>query len=76
MANAEKVLTDLHDSKEMSALWENYRSKFRYAADISWGKVLLSVRQAAKFAGLQVETPSVFESDQEPSPEEEGALPR
>ena len=76
MANAEKVLADLRDSKEMSALWENYRSKFRYAADISWGKVLLSVRQAAKFAGLQVETPSVFESDQEPSPEEEGALPR
>ena len=76
MANAEKVLTDLHDSKEMSALWENYRSKFRYAADISWGKVLLSVRQAAILAGLQVETPSVFESDQEPSPEEEGALPR
>ncbi len=72
MANAEKVLTDLHDSKEMSALWENYRSKFRYAADISWGKVLLSVRQAAILAGLQVETPSVFE---EPSPEAEGALP-
>ena len=73
MANAEKVLTDLHDSKEMSALWENYRSKFRYAADISWGKVLLSVRQAAILAGLQVEKPSEFE---EPSPEAEGALPR
>ena len=73
MANAEKVLTDLHDSKEMSALWENYRSKFRYAADISWGKVLLSVRQAAIFADLQVEKPSEFE---EPSPEAEGALPR
>ena len=73
MANAEKVLTDLHDSKEMSALWENYRSKFRYAADISWGKVLLSVRQAAILAGLQVEKPSEFE---EPSPEAESALPR
>ena len=73
MANAEKVLTDLHDSKEMSALWENYRSKFRYAADISWGKVLLSVRQAAILADLQVEKPSEFE---EPSPEAESALPR
>lgn len=76
MANAEKVLTDLHDSKDMSALWENYRSKFRYAADISWDKVLLSVRQAAILAGLQVEMPSAFESFHEPSPEKEGTLPR
>lgn len=45
--SAEKVLTDLHNSRAMEALWENYRSKFSYAKSISWKVVLKSVRELA-----------------------------
>lgn len=69
MDSAEKVLTELHDDKEMQALWETYRSKFSYAADISWNTALRSVRQAALSAGLQVNKPSVLEALKEPLPE-------
>ncbi|MCD8374085.1 MAG: nucleotidyl transferase AbiEii/AbiGii toxin family protein [Oscillospiraceae bacterium] len=66
---AEKVLTDLHDDKMMYSLWENYRSHFNYAADISWYTVLRSARYLAISAGLQVKQPSVLERLQEPLPE-------
>lgn len=59
--NAEKVLSDLHDSKDMETLWENYRTKFSYAKDISWQSTLRSVRELAVSAGLQVQRPSVIE---------------
>lgn len=59
--NAEKVLSDLHDSKDMETLWENYRTKFSYAKDISWRSTLRSVRELAVSAGLQVQRPSVIE---------------
>lgn len=58
---AEKVLSDLLSSREMASLWENYRSKFDYAKNISWNTVLRSVRELAVSAGLQVERPSVIE---------------
>lgn len=59
--NAEKVLCDIHDSKDMQGLWDNYRSKFSYATDISWSAVIRSVRQIAIEAGLPVKKPSVLE---------------
>lgn len=62
MERTEKVLTDLHDSEAMDELWSNYQSKFSYAKDISWNKVLHSVRQLAIIAGLKVEHPSDIES--------------
>lgn len=59
--NAEKVLTDLCDSRDLERLWENYRSKFSYAESISWKAALRSVRELAVFSGLQVQRPSVTE---------------
>lgn len=53
--NAEKVLTDLRDSDTMKGLWENYKSKFNYAKNISWTETLTSVRELAVLANLQVE---------------------
>lgn len=73
MANAEKVLSDLYENKDMLALWENYKSKFQYAADISWSKVLRSVRQVAISAGLSVKKPSALEAIHEPLPEKREA---
>lgn len=61
LENAEKVLYDLHDSRDMEALWENYRTKFSYAKDISWQTALRSVRELAVSANLQVKRPSVIE---------------
>lgn len=58
LENAEKVMADLHDSKPMIELWNNYRSKFSYAANISWNEVLRSVRLLSFSAGLKVERPS------------------
>lgn len=59
LSNAEAVLCDVHNSKAMQALWDNYRAKFSYAADISWSDVNLSVRKIAINAGLPVKRPSV-----------------
>lgn len=61
LENAEKVLSNLHDSKDMEALWENYRTKFSYAKDISWQSALRSARELAVSSGLQVQRPSVIE---------------
>lgn len=61
LGNAEKVLSDLHDSQDTEALWENYRTKFGYAKDITWQSALRSVRELAVSAGLQVQRPSVIE---------------
>lgn len=61
LENAEKVLYDLHDSRDMEALWENYRTRFSYAKDISWRAALRSVRELAVSANLQVKRPSVIE---------------
>lgn len=61
LENAEKVLYDLHDSRDMEALWENYRTRFSYAKDISWQAALRSVRELAVSANLQVKRPSVIE---------------
>lgn len=73
MANAEKVLADLHESKDILTLWENYKSKFQYAENISWNKVLRAVRQTAISAGLQVKKPSLLETIHEPLPEKREA---
>lgn len=54
LGHTEKVLTDLYDSRDMSALWKNYSSKFNYAESISWDTVLCSVREVAAIAQLNV----------------------
>lgn len=76
MAEAEKVLTDLHDDKNVRALWENYRTKFNYAADISWNTALRSARRLALSAGLDVRKPSVLEQLREPLPEQQRSTVR
>lgn len=37
----EKVLTDA----EIKRLWENYRKKFNYAADLEWSEITESLRK-------------------------------
>ena len=37
----EKVLTD----SEIKRLWENYRKKFSYAADLEWNEITESLRK-------------------------------
>ena len=60
LADAEAVLTNLLGSKDMLALWEVYRRKSSYAADISWDIAMQSVRQLAMLAGLQVKDPATL----------------
>ncbi len=67
--DAEKVLKELHDDLGMLTLWDVYRGKFSYAADISWYQALCSVRRLAISAGLQVSKPSIVEALHEPLPE-------
>ena len=69
MTNAAKVLSDLRSSKEMQTLWENYRSRFNYASDISWDTALRSVQRLAISAGLQLKKPSLIEALHGPLPE-------
>lgn len=54
--NAEGVLNALEDDNITQSLWDNYRSKFSYASDITWNEVLRTVRQLAFLAGLHVKT--------------------
>ena len=43
--DAQMILDEVEDSPELAALWDNYRSKFDYAAGISWREVMKSVRK-------------------------------
>lgn len=61
LRNAEKVLSDIHDSRDMQALWDNYRKKFSYASDISWEDINRSVRQLAIDTELLVQKQSILE---------------
>ncbi len=47
LRNTELVLSDICASRDMQALWDNYRKKFSYASDISWEEINRSVRQLA-----------------------------
>ncbi len=58
LRNAEKVLSD---SRDMQALWDNYRKKFSYASDISWEDINRSVRQLAIDTELLVQKQSILE---------------
>jgi predicted nucleotidyltransferase component of viral defense system len=46
------ILDEIEASREMAALWENYRRKFSYAADVSWSAAMCSVRKLCGIAGL------------------------
>lgn len=55
LSEAEAVLEELTASAYMKGLWEKYRTKFGYAAELSWDSVLRSVRSLCAEAGLEVE---------------------
>lgn len=69
MSDAEKILTEIEDNTDMQNLWDNYRGKFSYAADISWGDVCRAVRTIARDAGLNVDKPSIVKRLHEPTKE-------
>ena len=69
MSDAEKILTEIEDNTDMQNLWDNYRGKFSYAADISWGDVCRAVRTIARDAGLNVDKPSIVKRLHEPAKE-------
>lgn len=66
MSDAEKIMTEIEDNADMQNLWNNYRGKFSYAADISWGDVCRAVRTIARDAGLNVDKPSIVKRLHEP----------
>ena len=66
MSDAEKILTEIEDNTDMQNLWDNYRGKFSYAADISWGDVCRAVRTIARDAGLNADKPSIVKRLHEP----------
>jgi predicted nucleotidyltransferase component of viral defense system len=39
------ILDEIQESREMSALWTNYQSKFDYASDIKWEDAMQAVRR-------------------------------
>ena len=61
LSDAESVLTAVRESTEVQKLWENYRTKFNYASDISWSTVNRSVKEICTDAGLAVNRPSALE---------------
>lgn len=69
MSDAEKIMTEIEDNADMQNLWNNYRGKFSYAADISWGDVCRAVRTIARDAGLNVDKPSIVKRLHEPAKE-------
>lgn len=48
--DASLILDEVQARPEMLALWKNYQSKFDYAADIGWAKVMKSVRTLCHLA--------------------------
>lgn len=60
LKNTEKILNILLADNGMKELWSNYRGKFNYASSIEWKDVILSVRELAILAGLEVQEPSIM----------------
>lgn len=49
---AELILDEVGTSPKIAALWKSYQNKFDYAADVSWGDVMKSVRKLYELATL------------------------
>ena len=45
VADTEMILDEVENSTDMIALWDNYRRKFEYAADIGWDMIMQGVRK-------------------------------
>lgn len=50
LAEAENVWDEIENSPQMQKLWEAYRRKFSYAADLEWDTVMESVRKLYRLA--------------------------
>ena len=66
MSDAEKIMTEIEDNADMHNLWDNYRGKFSYAADISLSDVCRTVRTIARDAGLNVDKSSIVKRLHDP----------
>lgn len=59
LSETEEVLQELADDSHMRKLWETYRTKYSYAAKLTWDTVLTSVRILCMTAGLAVEPSAI-----------------
>ena len=50
LADASAVFDEVENDANMNKLWQAYRKKFAYAADLSWTAVMASVRNLYKLA--------------------------
>lgn len=57
LSEAGDVLRELADDPHTRKLWDTYRTRYSYAAELPWDVVLTSVRQLCIAAGLAVEPP-------------------
>lgn len=69
LKNADNILNILLADNDLKGLWSNYREKFNYAAGIEWSDVILSVRELAILAALDVQKPSIMEQLHRKMPE-------
>ena len=59
LSEAEDVLRELANDSHMRKLWDAYRARYSYAAELPWEVILTSTRQLCITAGLAVEPPEV-----------------
>jgi hypothetical protein len=52
MHDAALIVTEVETSPEMVALWNSYRSKFDYAANIGWDGVMRSIKKLCEIAAI------------------------
>lgn len=50
IADYARILNEISTDAEMQQLWRNYQSKFDYAADVEWGKVMVALRKLSEIA--------------------------
>lgn len=50
IADYARILNEISTDAEMQQLWRNYQSKFDYAADVEWGKVMVALRKLSEMA--------------------------
>ena len=48
LVDAPAVFDEVENDANMNALWQSYRKKFTYAADLSWTAIMVSVRSIYK----------------------------
>lgn len=58
LQDAESILNAIEDSPELRALWTGYQKKNTYAESYTWERIICSIRQLCKKAGLRIDKSS------------------